>query len=460
MSFAPTPARDPFDDAISGYASSARRGLKGFFEANFYYMQPTERNDRFHNEHRNPRSDPRAPAKRDRDRLLYSNALRRLAGVTQVVSPSEGVVVHNRLTHTLKVAQIARRLSERLVSETDEELVAAAGGLDPEVAEAASLAHDLGHPPFGHIGETELNQLVTDGKKDEEGYEGNAQSFRIVTRLAVRSNEHAGLNLTRATLNAILKYPWLHANRPNNKWGAYSTEKDEFFWVRAADGEFRSLEADIMDWSDDITYAVHDVDDFYRAGIVPLNLIVKDSDERGRFLTGVHDRWTKTHPNRAQDWQRYQDAFQNILTLMPIRGPYAGTRKEQALLNSLGSELITRFIQAPQIDKECPCKLKIPGHIDAQVTMLKQLNWHYVIECSALKTQQHGYRRIVGELFQIYKQPEAEQLLPSWLSAEVDRNAPPTRRAADIVSCLSDSQAIGMYQRLTGLSPGSIRDWS
>src|SRR5262249_40956494 len=151
----------------------------------------------------------------DRDRILYSSAFRRLAGVTQVVSPAEGEIFHNRLTHTLKVAQVARRLAEMLATKY-RDTAKAWGGIDPDVVEAAALAHDLGHPPFGHIAEEELNQLVanavrqTAGTKHAkarpvEGYEGNAQSFRIITTLAVRRPEaECGLDLTRATLNATL----------------------------------------------------------------------------------------------------------------------------------------------------------------------------------------------------------------------------------------------------------------
>jgi dGTPase len=147
--------------------------------------------------------DPREPFQLDRDRLLYSQAFRRLTGVTQVVSPGEGEVFHNGLTHTLKVAQVARRLSEALLHNNPEE-VSDWGGLSPDVVESAALAHDLGHPPFGHVAEEELNSLVSEElcratsknpKKDPcEGYEGNAQSFRIITELAVRRGSHPGLD--------------------------------------------------------------------------------------------------------------------------------------------------------------------------------------------------------------------------------------------------------------------------
>ena len=155
--------------------------------------------------------DQRDPGQRDRDRILYTSAFRRLAGITQVAAPSEPYAVHNRLTHSLEVAQIGRRLAERLLAEA-EALRLDVSNLNPDVVEAAALAHDLGHPPFGHIAEDELDHLVrvaSSGNDDLEGFGGNAQSFRIVTYLAVRHERFPGLNLTAATLDAILKYPWL-----------------------------------------------------------------------------------------------------------------------------------------------------------------------------------------------------------------------------------------------------------
>ncbi|HEY7034581.1 MAG TPA: dNTP triphosphohydrolase [Thermomicrobiales bacterium] len=146
---------------------------------------PSNRADRLHpSDGANPR-DPRTPSRRDRDRILYSAAFRRLGGITQVAAPTERYPLHNRLTHTLEVAQIGRSLAENLTrTPGGRKLAAAAGGIDPDVVAAAALAHDLGHPPFGHVAEKELDELVR--RRSYDGFEGNAQSFRIVTRLAAR----------------------------------------------------------------------------------------------------------------------------------------------------------------------------------------------------------------------------------------------------------------------------------
>jgi dGTPase len=241
-------------------------------------------------------ADKRSHAQRDRDRVLYAAAFARLAEITQVVSPERGYVFHNRLTHSLKVAQIARRIAESLNREHPKE-VEELGGLDSDATEAAGLAHDLGHPPFGHIAEEELNRLVRKaGVRD--GYEGNAQAFRIAVRLA---NSDAcdrkdvpipGLNLTRRTLDGILKYPWGHEDRPpgyKNKWGYYETEADVFGWVRKGrQRRQRSIIAEIMDWADDITFAIHDLLDFYRSGRIPIDRCKGDRSPERRRLIQVH----------------------------------------------------------------------------------------------------------------------------------------------------------------------------
>jgi len=175
-------------------------------------------------------SDQRGAGQRDRDRILYSSAFKRLNGVTQVVAASEGTIFHNRLTHSLKVAQLGRRLAEHLLDQKGErEKAEAWGGLDPEVVDAAGLAHDLGHPPFGHIAEKALDDLVTnpssaglgDIPRNPDGFEGNAQTFRILTWLSAHhETKYPGLNLTRATLDATLKYPW-----PRNLQGSPEDKK-------------------------------------------------------------------------------------------------------------------------------------------------------------------------------------------------------------------------------------------
>lgn len=210
-------------------------------------------------------TDQRNQAQKDRDLILYTTELRRLAESTQIVSAEEGHVFHNRLTHSLEVAQIARRISEFVVRTQGKQIhsiVEETGDIGylthPDIAEASALAHDLGHPPFGHLAEKTLRELI----QFDGGFDGNAQTFRIICKLcSVKQSSH-GLNLTRATLNGILKYPWLYdtaGDKSRKKWGCFRTEKEYFDFARehvVDDGQARkTVDAEIMDWADDIAYS-------------------------------------------------------------------------------------------------------------------------------------------------------------------------------------------------------------
>jgi len=441
-------------------------------------------------------TDQRSPLEKDRDRILYSTALRRLASVTQVVGAAEGHVFHNRLTHTLEVAQLARRLAEKLRSEQSE-LIDVVGGVEPEVAEAAALAHDLGHPPFGHIAEQQLDQMLVRDHSVDDGFEGNAQTFRVLTRLSVRAPEHVGQNLTAATLNAVLKYPWPRASRDvdafrHRKYGAYQSEARDFEFARsvqppAASGK-KSAEAEIMDWADDIAYAVHDMEDFYRAGFIPIHLLMEnDERELTKFVDGTFLRWSRDFrpvPGRIKD-EELREAFTNLVRGIreshPIAEPYEGTIEHRAILRSLTSELISRYVLGAAPAFEAPFKLREPDSNDdrlveiqpeaeRELIMLKQLTWFYVIQRPSLAGQQTGQRRVVEDLFSIFYKAtktvvtrdvlptSAKQLLERQMGNPVSRPDEELRCriAADVVSGLSEQQAIGLHSRFTGVEPGSI----
>jgi dGTPase len=434
-------------------------------------------------------SDQRTIFERDRDRLLHTASLQRLARVTQVVNPTEGRSYHNRLTHTLKVAQIARRIAENLIRQSPPELIEQLGGLNADVVEAAALAHDLGHPPFGHIGETQLNECVS--RYNIDGYEGNAQSFRIITKLEIWREGVDGLNLSRATVNALIKYPWFRPtyNHPmeirNKKWGAYHTEQIEFDWARELSNlypekyEGMALEAAIMDWADDIAYATHDMEDFYRAGLIPLRLLFLDNSindsERERFLRSVIE-WRKKDTEEL-DIRKVFEEFINFCSFEP----YRGTRRQQLVLRSVVSTLIGRYVQNTKISVEASVnsqspRLDIPPDIYLEVKILKDLTRYYVINRPSLSTQQFGEARVIYDLFNYYFEASSKTsqgrlvspILPPdfqlLLDSEIRKNellsedAIRARVVADLISGLTDDEALYLHKRLSGINPGSFLD--
>jgi dGTPase len=420
--------------------------------------------------------DYREPAQRDYDRILYSSALRRLGGVTQVVASHEGHVFHNRLTHSMRVAQIGRRLAQRFLKKSAKE-AQEVGGMDPDVVEAAALAHDLGHPPFGHIAEEELRECVV-RQKVLDGFEGNAQSFRIVTRLALRSKE-PGLNLTRATLNALLKYPWTRQSEgyKKEKYGLYHSEKEHFNFARGphpSGDERKSAEAETMDWADDVTYAVHDAEDFYRARLIPLDRLgsLDDQSERQRFFDGMYSRPDLAKQMGTNSRPELEEAFNKVITAFPISEPYTGSREHRSRLRDFSSNLIGLFVNA--IELHVPTGpnqrfVDIENLQSIQVRILKALTWFYVIYNPALATQQYGQRKMIRELFEIFgnaaaaTKEEERNIIPLAFRDEISDNkgnsAALARIVADMVSGMTEQGLIKLYRRLTGIDMGSILDY-
>lgn len=425
--------------------------------------------------------DQRGRFARDRDRILYSSAFRRLAGVTQVVGAAEGHVFHNRLTHSMKAAQVGRRLAERFRNE--KKLHRQDLDVDPEVVEAAALAHDVGHPPFGHAAETELDGLLTADKAPTgdqwrgkvDGFEGNAQTFRVLTRLACHRAEYLGLDLTRATLRAVIKYPWYEGEHPDGKrkWNAYRSESSDFEFARPM-GKDKGNEAQLMEYADDIAYSVHDVEDFYRARWIPLHRLATDPRERKRFVDAESEAWTG-----ELDRTVAAGVVSDILDGMfpePLRLPYAGTVVQRAELRRFTSRLIGQYVQGVYVeDAENGPRVRMPKKHAREIVVLKQLMVHYVFCNPALAAQQQGHRRVVRQLFTAFyvaahsDQKNATAILPVGLrslletlleEAETDdeRAKIRTRIAADAVASLTEQEALALHQRLSGYDGRAVRD--
>jgi dGTPase len=415
-------------------------------------------------QHKKTGGDQRTHFERDRDRILYSSAFQRLAGITQIVRAGEGGVFHTRQQHTMKVAQVGRRLGQKLLREQAHE--AEYRGLDPEVVEAACMAHDLGHPPFGHVGEHILHELVTD-RGDTDGFEGNAQSFRILTKLAVRFPDFHGIDMTRATLAACLKYPWLRgtSGKKKKKWSAYRSEEEAFKFAREFHPhEEKTLEAELMDWADDVAYSVHDLEDFHRCNALPWRRVFSD---RKRIV--AHAAGGSTD---AKLLTRLGDAYDRLASFFFgtysawLEEPYEGTSEQREQLRRMTSQLIGKYINSIQINpnRDEPKAVVFNRDEVDEVAILKQITRDYIIASPTLAAQQEGQKRIIRELFTAFASDmENESGYPPFVPIRLRYLKPLAdtshmRFVADSIASLSEAEAVALHARLTGTNTGSVLD--
>ncbi|GIE93399.1 deoxyguanosinetriphosphate triphosphohydrolase family protein [Paractinoplanes rishiriensis] len=454
-----------------------------------------------------------SPFRVDRDRIVSSPFFARLAGVTQVISPGgAGLLVHNRMTHSLKVAQVARAIAERVALRPEKsDLSEKLGGCDPDVVEAAALAHDLGHPPFGHLGERVLDQLARQRLRLPDGFEGNAQSYRIVTSTEIRGQATIGLNLTNAVRAAILKYPWTRHDRarfmdppprgaappPDDpeggsaKFGAYTTELRDLraarapFGGRIADWQ-QTVEASVMDTADDIAYAIHDLEDVHRVGVL----------QQGAVATELMawQRWgTRTDLNRAggaieslrrqlhrkDAWMADDDAFAAAVELVRaelvdglLARPFDGSLEAEAQVAAFSASWTRRLVESVELTGQPAVR---SGHVQLspaqwhEVQVLKFVQNRFVLERPDLALHQRGQARLLGSLVEALlswlTDPDEEQRIPRRLrdlvelaeselpDGATDRVGRARGRAViDFVAGLTDHQAVALMEALSGRS--------
>jgi dGTPase len=390
---------------------------------------------------------------RDRARLLHSSALRRLAAKTQVLSPTAGLdFARNRLTHSLEVAQVGRELATSL-------------HLAPDVVDTACLAHDLGHPPFGHNGEKALNEWAT----DIGGFEGNAQTLRILTRLEPKvfgpDGRAYGLNLTRASLDASCKYPWPSQQAVpdpsgRQKFGFYDDDVAAFEWMRAgAPDRRRCIEAQVMDLSDDIAYSVHDFEDAVFGGYVDVRSLNEKVDHAS-LVESMHS-WVGGEVSRDE----LLAAFDRLSSLERWLTDWDGSRRDQGRLKNLTSELIGRFARAATVATRRAYPLAsitrfgadvvVPRGVQAEIAVLKGITATFVMSRTTRQPiylqQREVLTALAGMLYYLGPSEMDPGFAADWHVADDDTAR--KRVVVDQVASLTDQSALAWYERLVPGTP-------
>jgi dGTPase len=391
----------------------------------------------------------RGPFVRDRARVLHSYALRRLAAKTQVVAVGSGDFPRTRLTHSLECAQIGRELGGVL-------------GCDPDLVDAACLAHDLGHPPFGHNGEAALAELAAGCG----GFEANAQSLRLLTRIEAKV-PRVGLNLTRATLDATLKYPWLgpgEAASASGKYGAYGADAEAFGWIRAgAPAERPCLEAQVMDWADDVAYSVHDLEDGLHAGLITLQML-RDRAQRQEVARLTLAAYC---PPGLADIGELEEVFADLIGLEFWPAVFDGTAPAVAAVKYLTSELIGRLCGAAERATRPPgspplrrydADLAVPRRQRLECALLKGVTAHYVMARAGAAAAQAREREILTELADGILAAAPATLDPLFRTEFDQAESDQARRRVviDQIASLTDTSALAWYQRLRSGTPAVV----
>lgn len=396
------------------------------------------------------KSAARTDFERDRARIMYSSAMRRLGGKTQVMGPASDDFVRTRLTHSIEVSQVGRTLGREL-------------GADPDVVDAACLAHDLGHPPFGHNGERALNEVA----KACGGFEGNAQTFRLLTRLEPKKMDGAGapvgLNLTRASLDAAAKYPWVRGEGPDpetsqRKYSVYPDDQRIFSWVReGAPEHVRSLEAQIMDIADDIAYSVHDVEDAIQTRRLDPAAIRQEANREAVWAS------TREWYGERFSADELDAALDRLVRSGFLLTTFGETYADFASLKDMTSAIIGRLCDAvvsatraeagSGLLHRYDCNLEVPDETRAEIQALKGLAVHFVMAPREVEPVYLQQRTVIFDVVAALVEGRGRALeapyREQWDHAETDEGR--LRAVIDQVAAFTDNAAHQWHARLCGM---------
>ncbi|MDA9010410.1 deoxyguanosinetriphosphate triphosphohydrolase [Aquiluna sp.] len=381
---------------------------------------------------------------RDRARVLHSAAFRKLSAKTQVLSPTSGDFARTRLTHSLEVAQVGRELANSL-------------GVNPDLVDMGCLAHDLGHPPFGHNGEAALNFWAA----DIGGFEGNAQTFRILTRLEPKIYDQSGisrgLNLTRASLDAATKYPWQLSRAAEfgstTKFGVYEDDLEVFGWMRhgAPDGA-KCVEAQIMDFADDVAYSVHDFEDSIVEGFV-IAAEISDSNSDEALIDDI-SKWSGGTLARVQ----LEEALASLRTSKYWLHEFDGSPRHLAQLKNLASDIIGSFVSRTtqailqNASKNSLTRYRagviVPSKVRSEIAVLKGIVASSVMTHNSRQPYYEDQRSLLIELADTLFAKNGFGLDPqateAWGVAHSDHSK--KRVIVDSVASLTDPAAIALHK--------------
>lgn len=401
-------------------------------------------------------TDYRTSFQIDRDRIIHSSELRRLQGKTQVFLPGEYDFYRTRLTHSIEVAQIGRSICNYLFSKR-KDLFNDNYFIDEDLVEAACLAHDLGHPPFGHAGERTLNKLM----KHYGGFEGNAQTLRLLTETFYRKKDkHRGLNPVRAFLDSVLKYKVVYSeSRKKENHFLYNPQKKYINFVfegitipqKLFDGEllneFKSIECQIMDWADDTAYAINDIVDSISGGFLTLVKLMS---------------WAEANPKLDDEEKFYLEQIIDWIKL----GNYKA---------NFGSN-IGEFIQACDITERntfmdsktnrYKYKLIVNPTILKKANFYKRLSVEMVFQSSHLHQMEYKGGQMLRQIFELLEENyvnnlNKNKLLPDFtdnLIRNENNKITRARLVCDYISGMTDGFAMRNYKRLFDPDYSSLAD--
>lgn len=438
--------------------------------------------------------DERSEYRRDYCRVLHSAAFRRLVNKTQLFPGYESDFFRNRLTHSLEVAQISKSIAQKFSNKYPDI------GIEPDVCEISGLLHDIGHPPFGHNGESALDSCMT----TYGGFEGNAQTLRIITKLEKYEyscidgkQDCVGLNLTARSIASVLKYdkviPQVRQNNKELVKGYYKTEGAVVDTIKSKiapsgyEGNFKTIECSIMDLADDIAYSTYDVEDAFKAEfLTPYSMMAADE----YLLKKICDKLKETEKIELETkacrtylidifedvWHRYREngniAFEedenrsdlhDILRFLSSYNDSLRYAQNGYFRTQFTSNLVNNFIGGihfiPNHENPLLSRVEFDEDTLTRVAILKHFSYTALINSSRLRVAENRGSEIIARMFDKLASNDGYNLLPEDYQKKYRDNRDELtqkRIVCDFIAGMTDRYAMEFYCRLFSENPQTI----